>query len=46
MSLTHENETSWGFINELKNTEDTDGRAKWVQVTRFTGLEQPLRIEG
>ena len=42
----YKNETEWGTKNELRNIENDHGQAKTIQVSRITGLIQPITIEG
>ena len=46
MSPMCENDTNPGIVNELRKVENVHGLARMVQVTRMTGLQQPLEIKG
>lgn len=46
MNPMYANDTNPGIVNELRNDENAGGLSRMVQVTRMTGLQQPLEIEG
>ena len=42
----YKNVTLPGTMNEMRNTENEEGRGRTVLVTRKTALIQPRKIEG
>ena len=39
-------DTTLGFLNEVRNVQDSSGRARSIQVQRQTGILRPSHING